>query len=204
MAEYPDKFFDLAIVDPPYGIGLMAQRFTKPSRPNSYTSPIKHKVFNDNNRPPIEYFNELFRVSKNQIIWGATNLYDLLPLNDSWIFWNKMNGEGSHFADGEFAFTSFTCSSKMISISQHHGTHGGQDRIHPTQKPITLYKWLLKNYAKQGDKIIDTHLGSGSSAIAAYDFGCDFIGCEIDKDYYDAALKRFNTHKMQQTIVFNE
>ncbi len=202
MKQFPDKFFELAIVDPPYGIGIIAQKFTKPSRPNSYLKEPKHTVFNDK-RPTKEYFLELFRVSQNQIIWGATNLYDLLPLNDSWVFWNKMNGDGSHFADGEFAFTSFSCSSRMVNISQHNGTNGGKDRIHPTEKPIKLYKWLLRNYAKPGDKILDTHAGSCSSVIAFIDGGFDWIAFELDKDHYKAASKRIQNH-VKQTDLFND
>ena len=201
MKTFPDKYFDLAIVDPPYGIGLISQRFVKPSRSNSYIRPPKHKVFNDSNRPSAEYFKELIRISKNQIIWGANSLYDLLPLNDSWIFWNKLNGEGSHFSDGECAFTSFSCSSKYFSCSQHHNTRGGKDRIHPTQKPTQLYKWILHNYAKPDFKILDTHAGSCSSVIAFLDYNCDWIAFEIDKDYYEAASKRIENHKMQLRLL---
>ena len=201
MARYEDNHFDLAIVDPPYGINLQMQKFTKPSRPNSYNREPKHKGFNDKSRPSKEYFQELFRVSKNQIIWGANYFCDLLPISGGWIFWNKMNGEGSHFADGELAYTSFTKALKMVSVSTFHNTRGGKDRIHPTQKPVKLYKWLLKNYAKEGDKILDTHLGSGSIAIACHDLGFDLTACELDTDYFNAAMKRLTDHQKQLTLL---
>ena len=197
MRLMADNAFDLAIVDPPYGIDLQMQKFTKPSRPNSYKREPKHIGFNDKERPTAEYFNELERISKNRIIWGAQYLCDLLPISGSWIFWNKMNGDGSHFADGELAHTSFTKSLKMFSVSTFHNTRGGKDRIHPTQKPIKLYEWILTNYAKEGDKILDTHLGSGSIALACWDLGFDLTGYEIDKEYYDGAVKRLNNHKAQ-------
>jgi len=200
MARYEDNYFDLAIVDPPYGVNLQMQKFTKPSRPNSYKGEPKHKGFNDEARPSIKYFIELFRVSKNQIIWGSQYFCDLLPINGSWIFWNKMNGEGSHFADGELAYTSFTKSLKMFSVSTFHNTRGGKDRIHPTQKPVKLYKWILENYAEKGQKILDTHLGSGSIAIACHDYKFDLTACEIDKEYFDAAVKRLNETQMQTKL----
>ena len=197
MSRYKDNHFDLAIVDPPYGLGLKMQKFTKPSRPNSYKTPPKHKGFNDTNRPSKKYFKELKRISKNQIIWGGQYFCDLLPINGSWIFWNKMNGEGSHFADGELAYTSFKKSLKMFSVSTFHNTRGGKDRIHPTQKPVKLYEWLLMNYAKEGNKILDTHLGSGSIAIACHNLKYDLTACELDKEYYDAAMKRIERHQQQ-------
>ena len=201
MSRYKDNHFDLAIVDPPYGIGIKMQKFTKPSRPNSYKTKPKHKGFNDNNRPNKEYFKELKRVSKNQIIWGGQYFCDLLSISGSWIFWNKMSGEGSHFADGELAYTTFTKSLKMFSVSSLHNTRGGKDRIHPTQKPVKLYEWLLQNYAKEGDKILDTHLGSGSIAIACHNLGYDLTACELDKEYYEAAMKRINKHKAQLRLI---
>jgi site-specific DNA-methyltransferase (adenine-specific) len=197
MSRYKDNYFDLAIVDPPYGIDLKMQKFTKPSRPNSYINKPKHKGFNDNKRPSKKYFKELKRVSKNQIIWGGQYFCDLLAISGSWIFWNKMNGEGSHFADGELAYTTFTKSLKMFSVSSFHNTRGGKDRIHPTQKPVKLYEWLLINYAKEGDKILDTHLGSGSIAIACHNLGYDLTACELDKEYFDAAIERIEQHTQQ-------
>ncbi len=200
LKEFKDNQFDLAIVDPPYGINLKMQKFTKPSRPNSYKRPPKHKGFNDQKRPSKIYFLEIQRVSKNQIIWGGNYFTDLLYVTKSWIFWNKRNGEGSHFADGELAWTSFTNSIKMFSISTHHNTRGGKDRIHPTQKPVKLYEWLLMNYAKKGDKILDTHLGSGSIAIACHNLGFDLEGYELDKEYFEAANKRLKQHTNQQRL----
>ena len=201
MKLMQDNQFELAIVDPPYGISLKMQKFTKPSRPNSYIKNPKHKGFNDNKRPSKKYFEELKRVSKNQIIWGAQYFCDLLKVNGSWIFWNKMNGEGSHFADGELAYTTFTKSLKMVSVSPFHNTRGGKDRIHPTQKPVKLYEWLLINYAKEGDKILDTHLGSASIAIACHNLGYDLEGYELDKEYYYNALKRIKEHQSQLRLI---
>jgi site-specific DNA-methyltransferase (adenine-specific) len=192
MAEYPDKFFDLAIVDPPYGIGVnhnMGRR--KGDRPSNY----KPATW-DNEAPNEAYFKELFRISANQIIWGANHFISKMPYDSScWLMWDKGFSEEVTFAQFELAWTSFTSTCKKFDMLPNLSY-----RIHPTQKPIALYKWLLKNYATPDMKIIDTHLGSGSSAIAAYDFGCDFVGCEIDKEYFDAAVKRFNIHKMQQKL----
>jgi len=200
LREIQDKAFDLCLTDPPYGIQLKMQRFTKPGRPNSYSAPIKHKGFDDSVRPSRQVFIDLFRVSQNQIIWGATNFYDLLPLNDSWIFWNKMNGEGSHFADGEFAFTSFSCSSKMFSCSQHHGTNGGKNRVHPTQKPVALFVWCLINYSKPGDLIIDPFCGSGTTAIACHKTGRKFLCIDKDEEYIKIAQQRYADLIAQQDL----
>ena len=202
MATLPDKAFDLAIVDPPYGIGMdNSKKRTKPSRPNSYTSLYKdyryHKTDWDSGIPDKKYFDELYRVSQNQIIWGANYLCKYIPLGFGWIFWDKMNGANNNFSDGEFAFASKGVQSRMISISTFHNLRGGKDRIHPTQKPVALYEWLLMNYAKEGDKILDTHLGSGSSRIAAHKLGFEFVGCELDKDYFEAQEKRFKLETMQ-------
>lgn len=147
--------------------------------------------------PPDFYFTELQRISSNQIIWGG-NYFNLLA-NRHFIVWNKLNAEGMSFSDCEYAWTSFNKANRMFTLRNITN-----DKIHPTQKPVQLYKWLLKNYAPPDFKIIDTHLGSGSSAIAAYDFGCDFVGCEIDKEYYDAAVKRFETYKLQTKLQFTE
>lgn len=183
MARYPDKFFDLAVVDPPYGIGVnhnMGRR--KGDKPSNYKPAVWDK------EPPTEtYFNELFRVSKNQIIWGANHFIENFSLNSPcWIMWDKGFSEDVTFAQFELAWTSFDTTCKKYN--KHPNI---TERIHPTQKPIALYKWILTNYAKPGDKILDTHLGSGSSRIAAYVLGFDFYGCEIDKDYYSDQEKRF-------------
>lgn len=193
MAKYPDKYFELAIVDPPCGINRAGQneRFTKLKK-------HKRKYFEnkkwDYDIPNEKYFNELFRVSKNQIIWGANYFTQYLYSSMGWIFWDK--GQDLTMSDGELAFTSFQKALRRIKINRGQlMIEGGT--IHPTQKPVKLYKWLLTNYAKSGDKILDTHLGSGSSRIAAYDMGFDFVGFELDKDYFEAQEKRFNTFKQQ-------
>lgn len=204
MKEYPDKYFDLAIVDPPYGIGMdNSNKRTKPSRPNSYTKYPEfryHKTDWDKNRPTQEYFNELFRVSKIQIVWGANYFCEYFPSGNGWIFWNKLNGVNNCFSDGEFAYCSKGVQSRYFECSAFDALNGGKDRIHPTQKPLKLYEWILMNYAKEGDKILDTHLGSGSSRIAAYRNGFDFVGFEIDKDYFEAQEKRFKTELMQPRL----
>ena len=196
MAGLPDKAFDLAIVDPPYGIGA-----NKMTLGNGKRIVFRGGSDWDVTAPPIEYFNELIRVSVNQIIWGANHFVETLHLNSrAWIVWDKGTGDND-FADGELAWTSFDRVLKIFKKTWvGANAKDGIDRIHPTQKPIALYKWLLKNYAKEGDRILDTHLGSGSSSIAAYDGGFDFVGCEIDKDYFDAAKKRFDIHCMQQKL----
>ena len=200
MASYPDKYFDLAIYDPPYGIMQIGMKITKPTRPNSYKTPPKHQAKDWDVKPQDEYWFELFRVSKNQIVWGGNYFTDFLPVSGCWIFWDKINGDGSHFADGEFAWTSFKKSSKKFICSVFNGLNGGKDRIHPTEKPIKLYDFVLKTFAEEGNLILDTHLGSGSSAIAAHKHKLDFVGVEIDKDYYDAAVKRFNLVTSQTTL----
>ena len=204
MARYPDGYFELAIVDPPYGIGMdNSNKRTKPSRPNSYTNYKEfryHESNWDSAAPNQSYFDNLFRVSKNQIIWGANYFCKNLKNNYGWIFWNKLNGENNCFSDGEFAFCSKGVQSRYFECSQFDGLRGGKDRIHPTQKPVALYKWLLHNYAKPGDKILDTHLGSGSIAIACHDYGFDLTACELDKEYFDAAMKRIAAHTAQMKM----
>lgn len=196
MKQYADNHFDLAIVDPPYGINRAGQNET-------FTKLKKHKrkYFEDKkwdyDIPNESYFNELFRVSKNQIIWGANYFTQYLYSSMGWIFWDK--GQDLTMSDGELAFTSFNKALRRIKINRGQlMIEGGT--IHPTQKPVKLYKWLLTNYAKPGDKILDTHLGSGSIAIACYDYGFDLVGTELDKEYFETAKKRFNNHKMQQSL----
>jgi site-specific DNA-methyltransferase (adenine-specific) len=204
MARYPDNYFDLAVVDPPYGIGMdNSNKRTKPSRPNSYTQYPDfryHKTNWDKNRPTREYFDELFRVSKIQVVWGANYFCEYLPSGKGWIFWNKLNGINNCFSDGEFAYCSKGVQSRYFECSTFDGLNGGKDRIHPTEKPVKLYDWIFHNYAKQGDKILDTHLGSGSSRIAAHKNKLDFIGCELDKEYFDASVKRYNDFISQLTL----
>ena len=206
MKQFPDKYFELAIVDPPYGIGESGDKNhtrTKLARAKDY----KSFSGNDKEPPPKEYFIELFRVSKNQIIWGANHFISRMPHDSScWIVWDKQNGEND-FADCELAWTSFKRSVRQFTFRWAGMLQGDMKnkefRIHPTQKPIALYKWLLTNYAKPGDKILDTHVGSGSSLIACYEYGFDFIGFEIDKDYYEAAQKRLQA-VMSQVSMFRE
>jgi site-specific DNA-methyltransferase (adenine-specific) len=202
MREMPDNAFELAIVDPPYGIGMdNSKKRTKPDRPNSYTSLYKderyHKSDWDCEVPTKEYFDELFRVSKHQIIWGANYMSSFLPNGYGWIYWNKNNGDDNNFSDGEFAFSSKGVQSRHFKVSAFDNLRGGKDRIHPTQKPVKLYEWLLTNYAKEGDKILDSHLGSMSIAIACHNLKFDLDGWELDPDYYAAGVKRFEQHKKQ-------
>jgi len=191
MARYEDNHFDLAIVDPPYGIEVNKMTLGSGKYKN------KGKQW-DSETPKQEFFDELFRVSKNQIIWGANYMIDKIKTPSmGWVYWDKMNGT-SDFSDGELAFTSFN---RALRSYKHHLSMDRSKRFHPTQKPIKLYEWLLMNYAKEGDKIIDTHLGSGSIAIACHNLGYDLTACELDKDYYEAAMKRIQQHK-QQTRMF--
>lgn len=197
MKQYPDKYFDLAIVDPPYGLDLANMNMGAGKSKKS--SKLKNRKWVskdwDKNTPNELYFNELFRVSKNQIIWGG-NYFDLPPCKN-YIIWDKEIPEGLSFADCEMAWTSFLNAPKMFRYSAYLDK---ANKFHPTQKPIKLYKWILNKYAKQGDKILDTHLGSGSSRIAANDMGFDFTGFELDKDYFNASQKRFQEHINQLTI----
>lgn len=200
MKQYPDKYFDLAIVDPPYGIGMDNQKVrSKPNRPNS----IARAGINQYNKsswdfdiPSKKYFSELYRISVNQIIWGANYFCEFIPNGKGWIYWDKQMGD-NNFSSGEFAYQSIKIKSSYFSYPSMRVQN---TRIHPTQKPIQLYKWLLLNYAKKGDKILDTHLGSGSSRIAAYDMGYEFIGFELDQNYFEASDKRFKDHISQLSL----
>lgn len=190
MPQYPDKYFDLAICDPPYGIREDGGKFRDRKGGGNRVLPKKQW---DKKTPDFEYFRELQRVSKNQIIWGGNYFTDKLPVSRGWIYWDKLMG--GDFSDGELAWTSFdVVVKKFTKCNKYHG------KTHPTEKPSDLYRWLLKKYAKEGDKILDTHLGSGSIAIACYDMGFDLIGSELDKDYFDAMVQRFEKHKLQQNI----
>ena len=192
MKQMPDKAFDLAIVDPPYGIGA-----GKGVGRSGRLAVAKGKVVGgewDNEIPPPEYFEELFRVSKNQIIWGGN--YFPLPPSKCFLIWDK--GETMYnrkFAECEMAWASFDKAARLFKKSPKQ-----DNRIHPTQKPVELYKWILSRFANPGDKILDTHLGSGSIAIVCHDLGFDLTGYEINKDYYDAACKRLKNHQMQATL----
>tara|TARA_R110001592_G_C13048055_1_gene739896 strand:- start:42 stop:632 length:591 start_codon:yes stop_codon:yes gene_type:complete len=184
MARYEDNYFDLAIVDPPYGIGISS-------------NPVRQKHNKkkwDNNIPQKEYFKELFRVSKNQIIWGG-NYFDLPPTQGFFI-WDKKQPHDFSLAMCEYAWSSLQKPAKMWSLS----VLKEKGKIHPTQKPVELYEWLLLNNAKEGDKILDTHLGSGSIAIACHNMKYDLTACELDKEYYDKAMKRLKEHTAQQRL----
>jgi site-specific DNA-methyltransferase (adenine-specific) len=187
MARYPDNYFDLAIVDPPYGIDINSS-----GRLGHYGG--KGKKW-DSDIPNDFYFKELFRVSKNQIIWGGNYFY--LPPTRCFLIWDKEQPEDVSFASCEFAWTSFNLSAKTF---YKRPQNADIQRIHPTQKPVALYKWLLSNYAKEGDKILDTHLGSGSIAIACHDYGFDLTACELDAEYYKKAMQRINYHVAQQKL----
>jgi len=194
MARYPDKYFDLAIVDPPYGIDKLLYRSSYGGVVGSVTTYSKNRW--DKEIPTNKYFKELFRVSKEQIVWGG-NYFPIL-----WdkgcrglITWDKMVYLTT-MSQVEYAWYSKDKLPQLIKINNNDS-----DRLHPTQKPVKLYKWLLDNYAKQGDKILDTHLGSGSIAIACHDLEYDLTACELDKEYYDAAMKRINNHKKQLKLL---
>lgn len=190
MKGVPDKYYELAIVDPPYGIGASEMRMGKGKNQKW----DKSKSW-DSHTPSKEYFNELMRISNNQIIWGGN--YFNLPLTGGWIFWDKLRGKDVSFADGELAWTNFLNVIKKAPIRYDGFIGMDLSRIHPTQKPVALYKWLLKNYAKPGDKIFDSHVGSGSIRIACHDMGFDFEGCEIDPDYWKAQEGRYRQHSQQ-------
>lgn len=193
MAGLPDKAFDLAIVDPPYGINV---NHNMGRRAGNKASEYKPAVW-DSDPPPVEYFVELQRVSVNQIVWGANHFMDRIGKpSPCWLVWDKLFSEDVSFASCELAYTSFPTVTKRFKYSSARA-----DGIHPTQKPVALYEWLLTNYAKPGQRILDTHLGSGSSAIAAHNLGFDLVGTELDTDYYAAAVKRFEQHK-SQAILF--
>lgn len=205
MRTCADKQFDLAIVDPPYGIGMGMRlgRHSKGQRKYTRDNP-KYKISQwDDEKPNKEYFTELVRVSKNQIVWGANHFIEVLTPSRGWVFWDK-HVIIPNYSAGELAWTSFDCVLRKVSIHWNGKIRTGIEpeykSIHPTQKPKKLYKWLLKNYAKPGDKILDTHLGSGSSRIAAYEMGFDFTGIEIDPDYFAAQEKRFKNHIAQLKI----
>ena len=191
MARYPDNYFDLAICDPPYGININESIGRRKGEKHSGYKKVKW----DNEIPTKEYFNELFRVSKNQIIWGGNYFLDYLSATPCFIMWDKGFSELVTFAQFELAWTSFKTSSKKFNHS-----HIQNDKQHPTQKPVALYKWLLDKYAKLNDKILDTHLGSGSIAIACHDYGFDLTACELDKEYFDKAMQRINNHTSQTKL----
>ena len=198
MQQFPDKYFDLAIVDPPYNVGASDGKFGNRGY-DSKSSNLKHYA-NHNITPNKYYFDQLFRVSQNQIIWGS-NYYPEFLFHSGAIIWHKKTA--GPLSDCEIAFQSFNKLVKYYYFEWfgfRKGNEIGTRRIHPNQKPIGLYRWILQNYAKQGDKILDTHLGSGSSRIAADMEGFDFYACELDKQYYEASCKRFDQYKLQQKL----
>lgn len=201
MSRYEDNHFDLAIVDPPYGIN-MDKRFHANNGCGGFKQYRKTKW--DNETPKQEYFDELFRVSKNQIVWGGNYFIDKIKKpTKCFLIWNKVQRDFS-MSDAEIAWTSFNKQIRCFDLSRG-GAMGCNNRnggkLHPTQKPVKLYEWLLMNYAKEGDKILDTHLGSGTIAIACHNLGYDLTACELDKDYYLSAMKRINQHQAQLRIL---
>jgi site-specific DNA-methyltransferase (adenine-specific) len=202
LKKMPDNFFDLAIVDPPYGININKQSQGKGGGVAKKIEYIKKDW--DSASPDKLYFEELKRTSKNQIIWGANHFISKIPFDSScWIIWDKDNGE-TDFADCELAWTSFKTSVRKYkwkwSGMLQQDMKNKEQRIHPTQKPVKLYEWLLDNYAKEGYRILDTHLGSGSIAIACHNRGYDLTAYEIDKDYFEATTKRIQDHIAQLTL----
>lgn len=216
MRKYPDNAFDLAVVDPPYGGGAKEdvsevfngaisgrfggrfEKYIKAERTGgTWASKYKTDTTSIKNwdiAPPLEYFDELFRISKNQIIWGGN--YFQLPPTRCFLIWRKLTiSESFTMAMAEYAWTSFNSNAKVFEYAPQDST-----RFHPTQKPVALYAWIYKLYAEKGMKILDTHLGSGSSRIAAYDAGLDFVGYEIDKTYFDKQEERFEKHASQQNL----
>jgi site-specific DNA-methyltransferase (adenine-specific) len=197
MAQYPDKHFELAICDPPYGIGAA-------NGTNKWVRDKFKDVKNwDNSHPPIQYFNELFRVSQKQVIWGANHFSNLLPPTPNFCIWDKKARDRA-FGDSELAFVYNVegfgiTNGRVCEINTANINYNGV-RIHPTQKPTTLYKWLLDKYAKAGDKILDTHLGSGSIAIACHDYKYHLTACELDSDYFAAMQTRVQNHLLQTNL----
>ena len=199
MSRYEDDHFDLAIVDPPYGLGDRLLKGGKNRGLGTLQNLADDKVKTwDDEIPSPEYFSELKRVSKKQIIWGGNYFLDYLGKTDGFIVWDKMNGTNP-MADAELAWQNIKGTTRMFRW--HHFSGERTTKIHPTQKPVKLYEWLLMNYAKEGDKILDTHLGSGSIAIACHNLKYDLTACELDKEYFEAAMKRLNNHTAQLRII---
>lgn len=189
MREFPDKYFELAIVDPPYGIPKMCGS-------KKQISKYGDLEFANMLKPTPEYFYELFRVSKNQIIWGYNHLSDMLPKTKEFIFWYKHNPV-SNYADGELAWTSFQNTARCFDYPFYGSVGYEENRCHPTQKPVKLYEWILQNYAKPGDRILDTHVGSASSLIACERMGFQYVGFEINTDFYKSASERLENFNNQ-------
>ena len=198
MKSLPDNAFDLAIVDPPYGWGDEFFGLTATPKERANKRIKKHETKDWNVVPNKEYFDELFRISKNQIIWGGN--YFQLPISRGWIFWDKGYENTNNFSAGELAWSNFDMILKKIYITNRIMPHQIKENIHPCQKPVKLYEWLLTNYAKQGDKILDTHLGSGSHAIACNNLGFELVGLELDSDYFKASCERIAKEAQQERL----
>lgn len=203
MKEFPDKYFDLAVIDPPYGIG---ENGSKNKSRGKIAKAKDYKTFagKDAAPPDNKFFKELFRISKNQIIFGANHFISRIPFDSScWIVWDKNNGN-SDFADCELAWTSFKSAVRKFKYTWQgmlqEDMKNKEFRIHPTQKPVALYRWIFEKYAEKGMKILDTHVGSASSLIAAHDAGLQYVGFELDKYYYDVSKKRLEEHTAQMRI----
>ncbi len=197
MKRYPDNYFDLAIVDPPYGIERFKKVTTTPSEKDVHANTFQRMETVNNNKPSNEYWEQLFRVSKNQIVFGANNF--TMPQSEYFLIWDKKQSM-PNFARCEYAWVSMGLK-KPAKICEHSiHVHNKTEKIHPTQKPIYLYKFILDNYTKPDFKILDTHLGSGSIAIACHDYGFELTACELDKEYYEAAIKRIKNHVGQQKL----
>ena len=202
MKQYPDKFFHLAIVDPPYGIGVDgAIHIRKPDRPSTWDMVEKYERKEwDRAIPTAEYWKELFRVSKEQIVWGGNYFTEFLPPSKCWIFWDKLFDKTFNFSHGELAWTSFDKQLFKVTKSSKAETNGGKNRIHPTQKPVYLYDWCLKQFADSDWRILDTHVGSGSSRIACHKADLEYVGFEIDADYFKAQEARWKNFTAQTLL----
>lgn len=212
MKEFPDKYFDLAIVDPPYGIGIMSMNYTKSGavRTHGYAAAYRRDYRKQSQwdiKPNEAYFHELFRVSKKQIIWGGNYFTDVLPPSKGFIVWDKRCADNmrNDFADCEYAWIAEGLGVARVFRFVWNGMIQGdmkskEERFHPTQKPVALYKWILNNYAKDGDIILDTHVGSASSLIACRETGHKYVGFEIDEEYYTLARKRLDASEAQMNI----
>ncbi|WP_299153112.1 DNA methyltransferase [uncultured Christiangramia sp.] len=198
MSRYDDKYFDLAIVDPPYGIG---DTWSKSRRDRFHKKGKLHSYQNES-IPDPEYFSELFRVSKNQIIWGGNYFTEFIPPTNSWIVWNKLrDADKTYMSEGEAAWTSFKKVFRIVDFIWDGARKCEKTtKIHPHQKPVKLYEWILMNYATPGDKILDTHLGSGSIAIACHNLKYELTACELDTGYYKKTIERIKNHKSQMKI----
>jgi site-specific DNA-methyltransferase (adenine-specific) len=212
MREFPDKFFSLAVIDPPYGIGEDGRKSkSRMVASAKWKNPCNTKHASkcwDDKPPEQSYFSELFRISKHQIIWGANHFISKIPLDSScWLVWKK-NGqnENSDFADCELAWTNFKTAVRFFDFAWtgFGAKNAGEEKIHPTQKPIALYLWLLQNYAHRGDKILDTHVGSASSLIACHRMGFEAWGFELDAEYHKAASERLEKEKSMQPLFAPE